>query len=96
MTRAVALETVAHGITCNAVCPGTSETPVHEEALDALMAAEGISRADAERRFLQGKQPTGRFIAADHVAALMVFLCGPDAADITGAVLPIDGGWSAT
>jgi 3-hydroxybutyrate dehydrogenase len=95
LTRAVALETVSHGITCNAVCPGTSETPVHEDALNAIVAAEGISRTDAEHRFFTGKQPTGRFVAADHVASLMVFLCGPEGADITGSVLPIDGGWSA-
>jgi 3-hydroxybutyrate dehydrogenase len=95
LTRAVALETVAHGITCNAVCPGTSETPVHEEAIEKVMAAEGVSRAEAERRFFAGKQPTGRFIAADHVASLIAFLCGPGGADITGSVLPIDGGWSA-
>jgi 3-hydroxybutyrate dehydrogenase len=95
MTRAVAMETVAHGITCNAVCPGTVETPVHESAILATMAAERLTRTEAERRFFTGKQPTGRFIDADHVAALMVFLCGPEGADITGAVLPIDGGWSA-
>ena len=96
LTRAVALETVSHGITCNAVCPGTSETPVHEAALDAAVATEGISRTEAERRFFAGKQPTGRFIAADHVASLIAFLCTPEAADITGSVLPIDGGWSAS
>jgi len=95
LTRAVALETTAHGITCNAVCPGTSETPVHEEALEKVMAAEAVSRQEAERRFFAGKQPTGRFIAADHVASLIAFLCGPEGADITGSVLPIDGGWSA-
>jgi 3-hydroxybutyrate dehydrogenase len=95
MTRAVAMETVAHGITCNAICPGTTESPVHEATVDAMVAS-GQPRADAERRFLQGKQPTGRLIAADSVAALMLFLCGPDAADITGAALPIDGGWSAS
>jgi 3-hydroxybutyrate dehydrogenase len=95
LTRAVALETVGHGITCNAVCPGTSETPVHEVALETVMAAEGVSREEAERRFFTGKQPTGRFIASDHVASLIAFLCGPEAADITGSVLPIDGGWSA-
>ncbi|HEV3311572.1 MAG TPA: SDR family oxidoreductase, partial [Chloroflexota bacterium] len=61
----------------------------------AMMARDGLSRADSERRFLTGKQPTGRFIAAEQVAALMVFLCGTDGGDITGAVLPIDGGWSA-
>jgi 3-hydroxybutyrate dehydrogenase len=93
MTRAVAMETVADGITCNAVCPGTTETPVHDAAVESLVT-DGLTRAEAERRFFQGKQPTGRFIAADSVAALMVFLCGPDAADITGAALPIDGGWS--
>jgi len=95
LTRAVALETVAHGVTCNAVCPGTSESPIHEEALRQVMAAEGVGREEAERRFFAGRQPTGRFVAADHVASLIAFLCGPEGADITGSVLPIDGGWSA-
>jgi 3-hydroxybutyrate dehydrogenase len=95
MTRAIAMETVGHGITCNAVCPGTAETPVHEATIQTVMTSNGLSRTEAERRFFAGKQPTGRFIAAEHVAALMVFLCGPESADITGAVLPIDGGWSA-
>jgi 3-hydroxybutyrate dehydrogenase len=93
LTRAVALETVAHGITCNAVCPGTTETPVHEATIAASMA-EGLSRVEAERRLLSGKQPSGTLIAAGDVAALMVFLCGPESASITGAVLPIDAGWS--
>ncbi len=94
LTRAVAMETVTHGITCNAVCPGTTETPVHEATMLASMA-EGLSRPEAERRLLTGKQPTGRLIAADDVAALMVFLCGPEGASITGATLPIDGGWAS-
>ena len=94
LSRAVALETVSGGITCNAVCPGTIETPVHAASIDAISSREGIARAEAERRFLASKQPTGRFIGADGVAALVVFLCGPDAADITGAALPVDGAWS--
>jgi 3-hydroxybutyrate dehydrogenase len=94
MTRAVALEVATHGVTCNAVCPGTAETPVHEATIRAAME-EGLSRADAERRFLAGKQPTGRFIAPENVAALIAFLCGPEGADINGAVLPIDAGWNA-
>jgi 3-hydroxybutyrate dehydrogenase len=96
LTRAVALETVTHGVTCNVVCPGTSDTPVHEETVRAVMAAESVSREEAERRFFAGKQPLGRFIAAGHIASLIAFLCGPEGADITGAVLPIDGGWSAS
>jgi 3-hydroxybutyrate dehydrogenase len=94
LTRAVALETVSSGITCNAVCPGTIETPVHAATIDAISERDRIPRAEAERRFLASKQPTGRFIGADGVAALVTFLCGPDAADITGATLPVDGGWS--
>jgi 3-hydroxybutyrate dehydrogenase len=94
LTRAVALETAGLGITCNAICPGTAETPVHTAAIDALTSTGGLTRSDAERRFFQGKQPTGRFIAAEGVAALIVFLCGDAAADVTGAALPVDGGWS--
>jgi 3-hydroxybutyrate dehydrogenase len=60
------------------------------------MATLSLTRAEAERRFFASKQPTGRFISAEQVAALMVFLCGPDATDITGAMLPVDGGWSAS
>jgi len=96
LTRAVALEGIAHGITCNAICPGTTETPVHEAAIRASMAGGAISRQDAEQRFFATKQPTGRFISADQVAALMVFLCGGDASDITGAAVPVDGAWSAS
>jgi len=96
LTRAVALETLAHGITCNAVCPGTTDTPVHQATVLASMAADGIPRAEAARRVLSGKQPTGRFISADSVAALMVFLCGPGSAEITGAALPVDGGWASS
>jgi 3-hydroxybutyrate dehydrogenase len=95
LTRAVALETAGHGITCNVVCPGTSETPVHDATVDALAATDSITRVEAERRFLATKQPTGRFVPADDVAALIAFLCGPHGAHITGSVLPVDGGWSA-
>jgi 3-hydroxybutyrate dehydrogenase len=94
MTRAVALETLYQNITCNAVCPGSILTPVHEATIRQAMAEEALSRADAERQFHAGKQPGGRFIAAEDVADLMVFLCGPGSRDITGAALPIEGAWS--
>ena len=95
LTRTVALEVVGTGVTCNAVCPGTTETPVHEATIEALMKNEGLSHAEAERKFLAGKQPTGRIIAANDVAQLIVFLCGPASGDINGSVFPIDAGWSA-
>ena len=96
LTRAVAVETVNDGITCNAVCPGTTESPVHQDAIAKLATLHGVSLTDAERQFLTAKQPSGRFIAAHSVAALMLFLCSGDAAHITGAALPIDDGWSAS
>jgi 3-hydroxybutyrate dehydrogenase len=94
MTRAVALEVLDHDITCNAVCPGSILTPVHEATIRKTMAEEGLARAEAERRFHAGKQPSGRFVAAEDVAGLMVFLCGPGSRDINGAALPIEGAWS--
>jgi 3-hydroxybutyrate dehydrogenase len=59
------------------------------------MTSEGLSQAQALQRVLAGKQPAGRFVPADGVAALMLFLCSHEGADITGAVLPIDGGWAS-
>ncbi len=96
LTRAVALEVVGTGVTCNVVCPGTTETPVHDATIEGLMKAEGLSRADAERKFLAGKQPTGTIISADDVAAMLVFLCGPSSNDINGSIFPIDAGWSSS
>jgi 3-hydroxybutyrate dehydrogenase len=96
LTRAVALETMSHGITCNAVCPGTVDTPVHTATIAASAAAEGIPAEEAARRFLAGKQPTGRLIDPAGVAAFVTFLCSPAGADITGAALPVDGAWSVS
>ena len=96
LTRAVALETATSGITCNAVCPGTSVSPTHQEAIARLRESAGLSREAAETRMLTGKQPTGRLISAEGVAALIAFLCTDAAADITGAALPVDGAWSAS
>jgi len=93
-TRAVALETSGEGITCNAVCPGTVLTPAIETRV-AQIVAKGVPREEAERQVLAGKQPTGRFVEAGDVAELIVFLCGPAGRDITGAMLPMDGGWLA-
>jgi 3-hydroxybutyrate dehydrogenase len=50
---------------------------------------------DAERAYLASRQPTGRFVALESVAATVVFLCSPAGADITGTALPVDGGWQS-
>jgi len=95
LTRAVALETTGYDITCNAVWPGTSATPVHEASLEPLRQTQNLERAAAERVLLAGKQPTGRLISPDGVAAVIASLSAPEGRDITGAAIPIDGGWSA-
>jgi 3-hydroxybutyrate dehydrogenase len=95
MTRAVAIETAQCGITCNAICPGTSPTPAIEARIAKIAATENRSVEDATRRYLATRQPSARFVSMQAIGDLVVFLCSPAGADITGATLPIDGGWSA-
>jgi len=95
-TRAIALETARTNITCNAICPGTIPTPNIEERLEAERAKTGQTRAEAEQAFLATRQPSGKFVAPERVAALVSLLCSPSGADITGSAIPIDGGWSAS
>jgi 3-hydroxybutyrate dehydrogenase len=95
LTRAVALECARTGITCNAICPGTVLTPAIEQRLRNEMRGEGLPRDAAEARFLEARQPSRRFVDDANVAGLIAFLCGPHSADINGAALPIDGGWTA-
>ncbi len=94
MTRAVAIETTRSGITCNALCPGTLPTPAIQGKIAGIAAREGRSVDETTSDYLASRQPTGRFVAMEAVGAMAVFLCSPAAQDITGATLPIDGGWS--
>jgi 3-hydroxybutyrate dehydrogenase len=94
MTRAVAIETSKHGITCNALCPGTLPTPAIQGKIASIAAADRRTVEEATRDYLAARQPTGRFVAMEAVGAMAAFLCSPAAQDITGATLPIDGGWS--
>lgn len=95
LTRSVAIETLNQGITCNAICPGSVLTPNIDGRINALMDERGLNRSDAVREFLKGKQPTGELVEAAHVGDMVVFLCGPSASQITGAMMPIEGGWLA-
>jgi 3-hydroxybutyrate dehydrogenase len=94
MTRAVAIETTKSGITCNALCPGTLPTPAIQQKIAGIAASEGRSIDETTGDYLATRQPTGRFVAMEGVGAMAAFLCSPAAQDITGATLPIDGGWS--
>ena len=94
-TKTVALEMAEQGITCNAVCPGYVLTPLVEKQIPDTARARGISREAVVRDVLLAAQPTKKFVTVDEVAGLTAFLCSNDAASITGAVLPIEGGWTA-
>ena len=94
MTRAVAIETTTSGITCNALCPGVLPTPAIQGKIASIPASEGRTLDEATRDYLLARQPTGRFVAMESVGAMAAFLCSPAGQDITGATLPIDGGWS--
>jgi len=95
MTRAVAIETATTGITCNALCPGTLPTPAIESRIAALAENDNLSIDEATSDYLASRQPSRRFVSMKNVGATVVFLCSPAARDITGAAIPIDGGWSA-
>ena len=94
-TKAVALEVAEQGITVNAVCPGYVRTPLVEKQIPDTAKARGISEQAVIHDVLLAAQPTRQFVTVEQVAALTAFLCSEDAASVTGAVLPIDGGWTA-
>jgi 3-hydroxybutyrate dehydrogenase len=94
-TKTVALELAEAGITVNAVCPGYVLTPLVEQQIPDTARARGITHEEVVRDVLLAAQPTKKFVTVEQVAALTAFLCSEDAASITGAVLPLDGGWTA-
>ncbi|WP_233236608.1 SDR family NAD(P)-dependent oxidoreductase [Bordetella sp. LUAb4] len=95
-TRAVALECIDDGITCNALCPGSVLTPNIDARIADVMQAQDLERDAAVKVFLKGKQPNGQLVDAADVAEMVAYLCGPAARQITGVVMPIDGGWLAS
>jgi 3-hydroxybutyrate dehydrogenase len=95
LTKTVALEVAEASITCNAVCPGYVLTPLVQRQIPDTARARGISEDAVVRDVLLAAQPTKRFVTVEEVAALVCFLAGDAAASITGAVLPIEGGWTA-
>ncbi len=95
LTKTVALEIAEKGITVNAICPGYVLTPLVERQIPDQAKSRGISEEAVKRDVLLGAQPTKQFVTTEQIGALAVFLCSDAAASITGAALPIDGGWTA-
>lgn len=90
LTKAIAADFVTRGIRCNAVCPGTVDSP----SLQDRMRASGDY--DAARKAFLARQPMGKMAVPDEIAGLIVFLASDDSAFVTGHAHVIDGGWSNT
>ena len=91
LTRALALETAAQGITVNAVCPGYTDTDMLQGAVAAISEKTGRSEAEARAELLKAN-PQGRFVQPDEVAAAVAWLCLPGNGSITGQAIALAGG----
>jgi len=94
-TKTVALEVAEFGITSNAICPGFVMTPIVEKQIDDQARVHGIPRENVIRDVILAPQPTKKFVPVGDVASLALYLASDAAAQINGASLSIDGGWTA-
>jgi len=95
LTKTVALEGATFGITANCISPGYVWTPLVEKQIPDTMKARNMTKEQVIHDVLLDAQPTKQFVTVDQVASLAVYLCSDAAAQITGANLSIDGGWTA-
>ncbi len=93
LSKSVALDFITQGVRCNAICPGTVESPSLRERMRALAASSGQTLAQVEAMFV-ARQPMGRLGTADEVAALAVYLASDESRFTTGTASMVDGGWS--
>src|SRR5262245_27436386 len=95
LTKTVALELATFGVTANCISPGYVWTPLVEKQIPDTMKARNMTAEQVKRDVLLAAQPTKEFVTVYQVASLALYLCSDAAAQITGANLPIDGGWTA-
>jgi 2-keto-3-deoxy-L-fuconate dehydrogenase len=93
LTKSVAADFVSQGIRCNAICPGTVNTPSLDARIRTQAAASGRSEADVRADFVS-RQPMGRLGEAEEIASLATYLASDESSYITGQIHIIDGGWT--
>jgi 3-hydroxybutyrate dehydrogenase len=94
-TKTIALELATFGVTVNCISPGYVWTPLVAKQIPDTMKARNMTEEQVKRDELLAAQPTKQFVTAEQVASLALYLCSDAAAQITGANLSIDGGWTA-
>jgi len=94
-TKTVALEVAEQGITANSICPGFVMTPLVEKQIDDQARVTGVARENVIRDVILAPQPTKQFVKIEDVAAMALYLASDAAAQVNGAALSIDGGWTA-
>ncbi len=95
LTKTVALEMARAGVTCNAICPGFVWTPLVQGWIADKARERGQTVDEVVAEVVHAGQPTGEFVTPEQIGGLAVFLCSDSAAQITGATLSIDGGFTA-
>ena len=93
LTKAVAADFITKGVRCNAICPGTVESPSLRDRIAAQAKASGQTLAQVEAAFIS-RQPMGRLGRVEEIAALAVYLASDESSFTTGTAQVIDGGWS--
>ncbi len=95
LTKVTALEGGAHGITCNAICPGYTWTPLVENQIKDTAKSRGVPVETVIQDVMLSEHAVKEFVTIDQLSELTLFLCGDHARSITGAALSVDGGWTA-
>ncbi|MEV6329039.1 3-hydroxybutyrate dehydrogenase [Streptomyces sp. NPDC051909] len=95
LSKVAAIEGAPHGVTSNCVNPGYVRTPLVEGQVRDQAAAHGISEGDVLSNVMLARSPVKRLLESEEVAAAVLWLCGPHTGYLTGASLPLDGGWTA-
>ena len=93
LSKAVAADFIKRGIRCNAICPGTIESPSLDERIDTLAKSTEQQRAAVQQAFVD-RQPMGRLGTAREVAMLALYLASDEASYTTGTIHLVDGGFS--